>query len=185
MMKKNNLLNSAIILLKGLQAFYVLTFILLTVLCVHVQIDRDFYADKPIIIENTKIHFDFSEHNIPNNSRLTLDMMSTKFLYISFFRMACPLLLLFLSIREFERVIRSVRNLSTFRNANVKSFRRIGMYALIYFFIDGFTFYGYGGLISTSFSPTLTPLMMALFAFIMAEIFKEGSLLIEDKELTI
>lgn len=184
-MTKNNLLNLAIVLFKVFQSFYVLGFVVLTILFVHIQVEGDFYKDKILTIEKASISYTSSVKVDSENKGLTMDKMNTASLYITYLRISCLFVLLFLATREFEKIMKSVRNLSTFQDANFNSFRRIGRYALIYFFVASFYTYEFSDIGYSGFNISFTPLIVMLFAFIMAEIFKEGSTLLEDKELTI
>ncbi|WP_035479288.1 DUF2975 domain-containing protein [Gelidibacter mesophilus] len=184
-MTKNNLLNLAIVICKILQSFHIVALIVLTVLFVHIQIDGNFYSDKVITVENQNLTYNASMAMNSENKGQTLDQMSTVTLYLTYIKYAGILAFLFFSIREFQKIIKSVKNLATFQNMNFKSFRRIGQYVFIYFLLSSFYSYEFGFNSYIGFIPSLTPLTVTLVAFIMAEIFKEGNLLMEDKELTI
>lgn len=184
-MTKNNLLNLALIICKVLQSVYILGFILLTILFIHVQIDGEFYKDKIISIEKKHIGYNTSVSAESQDEGVTLDEMSTASLYVNYLKYSALLLLFFMAIKEFQNVIKSVQNRATFQNENFKSFRRIGQYTFIYFLVDSFYTYEFNTIGHRGFTISFTPLILMLVAFIMAEIFKEGSLLLEDKELTI
>lgn len=184
-MTKNNLLNIAIVICKVLQGFYILGFLILTLVFIHVQVDGGFYHDKIISIEKENLTYNDSVTLTSENRGQTLDQMSTTTLYLTYMKYCCVLALLFLAIKEFQKIIKSVQNLTTFQNENFKSFRRIGQYGFVYFLVTSFYSYDFNHVRSSGFIISLTPLIVMLFAFIMAEIFKEGSLLREEKELTI
>ena len=92
---------------------------------------------------------------------------------------------MFLSVKEFQKVLQSVMSIQTFQIINVQSFRRIGIYILVIFLLTSYDYivFQQGGFSRVHFSFTLLPLM--ILAFIMAEIFKEGNLLKTENELTI
>lgn len=185
-MTKNNLLNTAIIICKGIQGLLILVFGILTLLFIHIQIDKEFYQDKIVTVEKSSISYSNSRDiDDPATKNLTLDEMSTGSLYVTYVRFSILLLIVFLSIGEFKKIMISVQNRHTFQNNNVKSFRKIGTYCIIYFFVSSFYFYQFKEADFTGMSVSFTPALFALFAFIMAEIFKEGNSLLEDKELTI
>ena len=79
----------------------------------------------------------------------------------------------------------SVKSLKTFQTNNVISFRKIGKYIFIIFLLTSYTSIQFenGGQSQIQFS--FTPLLFMLFAFIMAEIFKEGNKLKVENDLTI
>jgi hypothetical protein len=185
-MTKNNLLNAAIVICKVLQSAYILVFVVLTAFFIHIQVDKEFYKDKAVTINKTSISYTASNTiDSDDNIKLKLDQMTTTSLYVTYFRYSCLLILLFLSIREFKKIMKSVQSLKTFRNDNVKSFRRIGQYVFVYFLLSSFYSYQFNEVGYSGFALSFTPLIVMLLAFIMAEIFKEGNLLLEDKELTI
>lgn len=184
-MTKNTLLNLAILLFKVLQSFYIVAFLVLTALFIHIQVDGEFYKDKILTIENENITYNSSLTIGSENKGLTLDQMDTASLIINYIKFSGLLVLLFFAAVEFQRVIKSVKNLCSFQNENYKAFKRIGIYAFIYFLISSSYSYEFGQISYSGFTISLTPLIIMLFAFIMAEIFKEGNLLLEDKELTI
>lgn len=185
-MKKNNLLNIALIICKFLQAVYILFFILLSFLFVHVQIDKTYYNDKVLTVEHSSISYSSSDNmNDELNRDMTFTQMTKISLYTTYFRFIVLLTLLYLATRSFIKIIKSVQNLKTFRNDNVRSFRRIGKYVFIYFLVSSFYYYGFNNISKSGFYISFTPLIICLMAFILAEIFKEGNLLLEDKELTI
>ena len=82
-------------------------------------------------------------------------------------------------------MIESVKELKTFQETNVLSFRKIGKYVLIIFIItcySALTFQN-GRISGFYFTPNL--LILSLLAYIMAEIFKEGNNLEEENKLTV
>lgn len=185
-MNKNNLLSAASILCKILQVTYILFFVLLTVLFIDIQVDKGFYQDKVVQIDKANITYNSTNKlDVNDSANLTLDQMTTTSLYLTYARYSGLLIFLFLSIREFNKAIKSVQNLKTFKNDNVKSFRRIGQYVIFYFLLSSVYSYQFKEVGFSGFEVSFTPLIIALLAYIMAEIFKEGQLLLEDKELTI
>jgi len=95
------------------------------------------------------------------------------------------LILLHLCIKEYQNIIQSVKSFSTFKQKNILSFKRIGKYLLIYFIVTSYTeiHYNEGGTSTLDFN--FTALLLMLTSFIMAEIFKEGSKLQQENDLTV
>lgn len=169
-----------------MRAGLILYFTLLTLLFVHIQINREFYQDKLVKIDKSFISYNPSlEINTGANNVFVLGQLNTSSLYFNYLRYSSLLILFFLSIREFKKILKSVQSLETFRNDNVKSFRCIGQYVFVYFILSSFYWYQFNEIGFSGFAFSFTPLIIMLFAFILAEIFKEGNLLLEDKELTI
>ena len=95
------------------------------------------------------------------------------------------LLIIFLSLKEFRKVIKSVENIRTFQQQNVQVFRTIGKYSVFYFLLSSYSYYGFEQGVQASYNLHLTSLIIALFAYILAEIFKEGNKLAEENSLTV
>ncbi|NQY27942.1 MAG: DUF2975 domain-containing protein [Flavobacteriaceae bacterium] len=198
-MTKNRLLNIAITICKIIKLIYILSFILTTVIFIHIQIDREAYNDIKINYTGTPTTFSIGLNKSysdkwkdPYNEVYVLEKLTTTTIYLIYFKFTCIFILLFLSIKEFQNIIQSVKRLDTFRLNNILSFRQIGKYSILYFiltllyFILSFNntlYFGQGGFSQTSIS--FTPLLFALISFILAEIFKEGNKLQQENELTV
>jgi hypothetical protein len=81
--------------------------------------------------------------------------------------------------------MQSVKGIKTFGENNVLSFRRIGGFVIGYAILTSYTSISFENGGFRGFSLSFTPLFLILFAFIMAEVFKEGVLLKEENDLTI
>lgn len=199
-MIKNRLLNIAIGSCKFLKLIYILSIILTTIIFIHIQIDREVYNDIKINHTGTTpttfsigLNKSYSDKwKDPYNEVYVLEKLTTTTIYLIYFKFTCIFILLFLSIKEFQNIIQSVKRLDTFRLNNILSFRQIGKYSILYFiltllyFILNFNntlYFGQGGFSQTSIS--FTPLFFALISFILAEIFKEGNKLQQENELTV
>jgi len=198
-MTKNRLLNIAIGSCKFIKLIYILSFILTTVIFIHIQIDSGAYNDIKINHTGTSTTFSIGSNKSysdtwkdPYNEVFVLEKLTTTTIYLIYFKFACIFILLFLSIKEFQNIIQSVKRLDTFRLNNILSFRQIGKYSILYFtlillyFILSFNktlYFGQGGFSQTSIS--FTPLLFAFISFILAEIFKEGNKLQQENELTV
>ena len=198
-MTKNRLLKIAIAICKFTKLIYILSFIATTVIFIHIQIDRGAYNDIKINYTGTPTTFSIGSNKSysdkwkdPYNEVYVLEKLTTTTIYLIYFKFTCIFILLFLSIKQFQNIIQSVKRLDTFRLNNIISFRRIGKYSILYFiltllyFILSFNntlYFGQGGFSQTSIS--FTPLLFALISFILAEIFKEGNKLQQENELTV
>ncbi len=92
----------------------------------------------------------------------------------------------FLIFSELIKVVQSIKSLKTFTNNNIQAFKNIGIYLLIIFALGAISLnIGEGDSYRFSFSIKFYPLIGALFALLMAEIFKEGNRLREENELTV
>ena len=198
-MTKNKLLNIAIGICKFLKLIYILSFIVITINFIHIQIDKEAYNDlkinhtdpqRTLSVGINKSYSDKWEN--PYNEVYVLGKLTTTTKYLIYFKFTCILALLFLSIKEFQNIIQSVKRLDTFRLNNIISFRKIGKYLILYFVLtllyftltfENSLYFGQGVFSQTSIS--FTPLLFALISFILAEIFKEGNKLQQEKDLTI
>lgn len=194
-MKKNTLLNIAIIICKFFRLIYIVIFLMLTGLFVHSQISPSSYKNLDF---NSKINeYDFSMNSYstdkiivngvtPEDSEVfTFDKLKYSSLYFNFIKFALVLFCSFLCLKEFQNVIESVKEIKTFQKRNVSSFRRIGKYLLVIFILMSYSSFTFqqGGI--SSFHISFTLLILSLLAYIMAEIFKEGRKLSEENKLTI
>jgi len=194
-MTKNTLLNIAIVICKFLRLFYITIFIILSGLFVHYQISPSTYKNIDVkanlnniegfvtTFKSDKIHVD---GKVPEDSEVfTLNQVKYSSLYLNFVKLSIVIFLSFLCIKEFQKIIESVKEIKTFQNRNIASFRKIGKYLLVIFVLISYTSITFekGGFSGVSISFNL--LFLALLAFIMAEIFKEGNNLSEESKLTI
>jgi len=197
-MTRNRLLNIAIGLCKFIRLVYILIFIILTTVFVHFQLDNNNYewnysntnkAHNFASFFNINIHKSWKIGAISNTKEdktvFALSEITKPSLYINYLKVVSVLIFMFLSVKEFQKIMQSIMSFKTFRNENVKSFRRIGKYIFIIFLLSSYMSisFNYGGF--SEFNISFTPLILMLIAFIMAEIFKEGLLLKQENDLTI
>ena len=125
------------------------------------------------------------EKKMEDSEVFVIDKLTKVSLYFCFIQYILFLYLSFLCVKEFQRVIESVKELKTFQDTNVLSFRKIGKYLLTMLLLTSYSYYGFerGVISEVSFSSTL--LILSLLAYIMAEIFKEGNNLEEENKLTV
>lgn len=194
-MKKNSLLNIAIIICKFFRLFYVVAFIILTGFFIHFQISPSSY--KNIDFETKINEYKFSVNTTTTNKILvngispddtevfTLDKLKFSSLYFNYIKLSIVFLFSFLCIKEFQNVIESVKEIKTFQKRNISSFTRIGNYLLVIFILMSYSSISFeqGGISRLYISFTF--LILSLLAYIMAEIFKEGSKLLEENKLTV
>ncbi|GAA4946708.1 hypothetical protein GCM10023314_19990 [Algibacter agarivorans] len=168
----------------------VIAFIAVTTVLGHLQIDRSYYKGR-------EVSFNFSEYSYSVSAKWKINPESadkdvyvlgdikTGSLYFNYVKYVAVLLVMFLSFKEFQKIMTSVKEVKTFEQDTIRSFRSIGKYIFIYFLLTSYhsMTFKLGGYSGTSIS--LSPLIFVLLAFIMAEIFKEGRLLKEENDLTI
>jgi hypothetical protein len=194
-MKKNTVLNIAIIICKSLRLLYVLIFFAITVIFIHYQISPSSYKDLNFktshllknnnfnVIKSYKVNV---EGKTPLDSEVfRIDKLKFTSLLFNYIQLSLLFALYFLCTKEFQNVIESVRKIKTFQKKNSNSFKKIGKYLLLIFFLTGYTSYKFelGG--ASGFNISFTLLIFTLLNFIMSEVFKEGNKLSEESELTI
>jgi len=194
-MKKNTVLNIAIIICKSLRLFYVLIFFAVTVIFIHYQINPSPYKDldfktRHLVKDNNFSTFKSYKINVDGKTPIDSDVFrfnkieftSVLFNYVQLFLI---LGLYFLCTKEFQNIIESVKNIKTFQKENSNSFKKIGKYLLLIFFLTGYTSYKFelGGI--SGFNISFTLLIFTLLTYIMSEVFKEGNKLSEESQLTI
>ncbi|MDO3694342.1 DUF2975 domain-containing protein [Wenyingzhuangia sp. chi5] len=203
-MKKNTLLSIAIVICKFIRVLYVLIFLIFAGFFVHLQINPSYYnkigLSNKLDFKNNSFVTSYKVSNgIHINTRrtykyegeqkdsdvFTLDQLKKTSLYFSFIKYSVVLFLGFLCFGEFQKVMESVKEVKTFQENNVLSFRRIGKYLLIICVLTSFYYHAFqrGGINGVNITPNL--LILSLLAYIMAEVFKEGNNLEEENKLTV
>ncbi|MGJ8759498.1 DUF2975 domain-containing protein [Polaribacter sp. AHE13PA] len=189
-MKKNKLLNIAVIVCKSIRIFIIIAFIGLTTIFIHLQISPESYKKGNIEFKVSGLQISKSNRWKISNSGddkevYALNKITKTSLFINYLKFSAVLFFMFLLITEFQKIMQSVKNLNTFQKNNVRSFRKIGKYLFIIFLLSSYfkLRFQQGGM--TNFSLNFTPLIFMLIAFILAEIFKEGNLLQRENDLTI
>lgn len=193
-MKKNKLLNIAIMICKCIRILYILIFVLITGVFIHFQISPNSYKKATFNYKTSSFNISKSsgwkvnkEDKVitEDNNVYALEKISTVSLYFIFFQFSATLIFIFLATKEFQKIMESVKNLKTFQSNNVASFRRIGKYIFIIFLLSSFTIIQFQQAGKSEIHLNFTPLLLMLVAFIMAEIFKEGNSLQDENDLTI
>lgn len=189
-MTKNRLLNIAITLCKFIRLIYIVLFLVLTIGFIHFQINPDAYKDAKYGYNSSGISFNKSTKWKVSGAGddkdvYTLNNIKITSLYFLYFKLSTVLVLVFLSVKEFQKVVQSVKNIQTFQINNAISFNRIGKYILAIFLLTSYNSIRFqqGGF--SGFQVSITPLILMILAFIMSEIFKEGNSLKAENDLTI
>lgn len=194
-MTKNTLLNIAIFLSRLLKIALIITTIGLSGLFVYAQIYKETFEDKEIVLRGNASFVGVS--NIQTTvwkdaNAVDYDMKPYTFgkveivsLYMNFFKALIVAVLLFLILRNFERIMLSVKSIKTFSRTNVKRFRQIGIYVVFVSILMSYTVLRFENGNQTISNTSLAPIIYVVLAFVMAEIFKEGEGLREENDLTI
>lgn len=88
----------------------------------------------------------------------------------------------FLIVLELKKVLVSIRDTTTFYRANYRSFSAIGNYGFLISLFSAFNFYVQGGESLFHLSIPFLELGFSLGSWVLADIFWEGKLLLEDNQ---
>ena len=187
-MKKNTLLSFASFLLKLTNFVLLLAIVAITIIFIHFQMDDEsyegWYIEKPIENKSVKFKKEYGDF-LKDSQKLYLTDWKNPSLYFTYFKFFGILSLTFLAISQFKNILNSVRFRKTFKKANVIAFRRIGIYCIALSIISGVSDWDFGNYHVSGFHIDFDFLIIALLAFIFAEIFKEGNQLMEENKLTV
>ena len=188
-MNKNSLLNIDNFSCQLFKTFIGISIIILTIIFIHFQLDRNTYKEwnfeKPKNDSTILIITESFVGEKPNEEKVNLIDWNIESLYFNYLKFTAILILLFLSINQFITVLKSVRELETFHQTNVEAFKKIGKYFIIIGALSIFDYWEFNNYAVSSFSISLNIFFIALIAFILAEVFKEGNNLLEENQLTI
>lgn len=176
-MNKNIVLQFTTFVFSIGRIFIALFFAALLILGIADFINDDFGSDT--VLQTGKLMFDSSSDISMGLSNYAASK-PFKFAFVMIQNMA-SLIFLFVIFGSLLKVSRSIKNLRTFTVGNVKAFRNISLFTFLIFSVQLITITPE----KFSFSLSLSPLVAAAFAYILAEVFKEGQQLLEDNELTV
>tara|TARA_R100000655_G_C2909534_1_gene180321 strand:+ start:165 stop:620 length:456 start_codon:yes stop_codon:yes gene_type:complete len=142
------------------------------------------YIEKPIENKSVKFKKEYGDL-LKDSQKLYLTDWKNPSLYFTYFKFIGIIGLTILAISQFQSILNSVRTRKTFKKANVSSFRRIGIYCIALSILLGVSDWDFGNYHTSTLSIDFTVLIIALLAFIFAEIFKEGNQLMEENKLTV
>lgn len=125
-----------------------------------------------------------NDQKIPSNAVLMSDI-SRGMLYWLCLRMTLFFALTILITRSALQILRSISNLSTFYRDNPHHFKSIAFYSLIAFVFSTFNFFTHKGSTELYLKTAFGPLILAVAALVLAEVFKEGKKLLEEQNLII
>jgi len=178
----------------------VISFVLLSVIFMHIQIEPNQYSSfeytlksdnlsmvRTIVSQSGNEPFD----ELDKADLFKLSNLNTTSIYFIYVRFSLILLFIYLVTKEFQIVIESVKRVNTFRTENIRSFKKMSKYLLFIFLLLSFRYASFSAAssnyegTSSELQISFTCLALMLFALIMSEIFKEGNKLSMDNQLTI
>jgi len=189
-MSKNFLLNISSYVCHFFKIIIKISLIVVTVLFIHFQFSPSSYEDWHFKFPEDRPFLNFHTDTVRGKETIDIkDLMVDDWkrgsLYFNYLKFSLTFILIYSSIEEFGKVLKSVREFRTFHQTNVVAFRKIGKNCFLIFFLSIFNYWRIGDFSRRSISIYLGPLLFALFAFILAEIFKEANNLKEENELTV
>lgn len=191
-MTRNKLLNLVLLLCNFSLVSLVLSFIVLTFGMVYWHINPAFFANSPIpdfgesaIFKYTSATSSSVVGSTVTRSSATINNMSFASMYLLYSQCSAILILIFMTVREFTNIIRSVKRIQTFIADNAWSFKRIGKYMFLVFILSGIQYSVYNENTLFGIYIHLSTLAIALIAFTMSGVFREGNALLEDNRGTV
>lgn len=190
-MERINTLRFFILLCKFVYIIIAATAICVTVIFIHLQIDPQYYSrwNAALLTQNGILSYRVFERWHTDLSRedtlLSFDRIKKISLYINYLKIMGILSLIFLTVKEFLNIIKSVKSIETFHQRNILSFQKMYKYQFVIFILSSVTIINAQEANFYSYSLQFTPIILSLAALIMAEIFKQGNQLLEENQLTI
>lgn len=189
-MEKNKFLAFALMFCYFMQALQWVGIIILTAYLVHWHLEPEAYGH----VQYTgplSLHLSLNDTFLAN-SKFT-DPLRTVFLndirllslYSIYLQTVATLLLIFFILKDFVRIIRSVKQFNTFRLENISTFRRIGRLFVVLHVLTSIKFVVVQDKALSEIDFSFTPLVLAMAAFMLAEVFREGNRLYEEEQLTV
>jgi len=188
-MSKNTLLNIAISI-SSLSKILIIALVAgLTFMFVYTQIDNTVLADKTIKLNNNISFLGFYINEVDALKNIenpyTFGQLKTVSLYITYFKTLMISVLVFMSVNAFQKITISIKNSETFSANNSKLFKNIGVYIIGIVIIASYSVMRFESATQFRLEISLTYLIYALLAFIMAEIFKKENALKQEKGLIV
>lgn len=194
-MKNNLLLTVANIFCKVMGAGTVLSFVILSAMLVYWHVDPEFYKSYLFLVifkiygPDTFLGYTITETwtiaDTVEKSPFSFAHIKRFSLYFIYLQSAALLWCFFLVFKEAVNIITSVKLQQSFRIENFKSFKKMGRYFFSIFCLSSFYFVNseYGNFYGLYVH--LTPLILMMGSYIIAEIFREGNILQEEVQQTI
>ena len=187
-MKKNHIIKGAITLSYVLATFLVLLFGAMIFALIHSHFQPERYQQ---VIINDSFKAGWSQSNFyicqdcAQPDDIVLGSLSSGMKGWLAIRNTLLFGISLLIIRRVLQILRSVKNIQTFYAGNIDHFRALAYYGVFIFLLGTFNFLYLDGHITWYFKLPLGPLGFSAACLVLAEVFKEGKLLLEDKNAII
>lgn len=142
--------------------------------------------DNVVVTNVSKSGFGIADFKICSSCSVETDILLSDLGVVSkiwiLARVSVFFVLLFLIVNSVSNILRSVGSRDAFYAGNILSFKRMANYGFIATVLSAFNFMQVNSTINWHFSLPLGPLSFALACLVLAEIFKEGEALLEDRQ---
>ncbi len=186
----NQIIRVAFLLSKGVMVLAIVLFFVFVAAVIHWHFDPTFYSRvdvsncfRPGYGVNDIIYYPASK-SLPSDAIL-LSNLNHMMVYWLLLRGAFFVFLTVAILRKVILILQSLQNTRTFYIGNIGHFRSIASLAFLGFIMSCFNFSYLDNGLQFSFTIAFGPLLLAVASLVLAEIFKEGSQLMEDKNLII
>ncbi len=182
-MKKNRIIQLSIWITKSVIAIVALVSLLTVIFVIHWHMDAAFYKNLYLVngfqagLNSFNLRFSGNELT---NIRLS-ELGSATIVWI-FIRNAVILAFVLVILNMIIAVLKSISNLETFYDQNIRNFRKIANIGFVLTLIAFFNFGTVDGVTSWNFTIPFQPLLFSSSFLVLAEVFKEGKRLAEDSK---
>jgi hypothetical protein len=188
-MKRNKLLLLSIYFFRFVQFCMIIFLLMSLILLIAYQVAPEKFSGTQFTPLEVDVRWmDLKIINSPDfeqRGSIALGKSFSVLLYLIYLQIITVFFLGWLVVREFKKVIYSLKQLHTFQDYNVEAFRKISKYFLVIFIISNFSFYMIGSEGYLTLALDIKFAVLAIASFILAEIFKEGNRLQEEHQLTV
>lgn len=177
----NTILKAAIITARIIQIMVSVSILVLVIIMITWPMNPEFYDRISLALNNGV----FTISTIENAEVVPFSEYAIGYVYYALLK-ALFISITFLAIlKTVLKLIRSIKDLRTFRKENVESFRNIGLLFILLLILNITTIRETGGTMTLTVQFLLNYAVYSLICFVLAEIFKEGNRLHEETQLTI
>ncbi|MCB9231010.1 MAG: DUF2975 domain-containing protein [Bacteroidia bacterium] len=180
----NRILNFALILLKVVMGLVVLVLLGGTGVAIHLLFSPESYSQ--VVAENAFQtgfglgNFKFCPECAHDGSRIFLGELSQGMILWLFVRLLVFGGLVLAILVRIGKIFNSVKSARTFYDENIRHFRILGRLSLAIFLFSSFNFVSWRGETGFHFTLAFGPLFFGVGCMVLAEVFREGKLLLED-----
>ncbi len=189
-MENNYIINAASILSKVVLWICVLFLLVFVFILIHWHFDRSAYSSVVFLndlpsganIGNLKI---YTGDAVPKPGDLLLSELHPIMIYWLLLRALVFFGLTIGIVIHVNRILTSIKNIDTFYEGNIIQFQKMARLGFILFVLSCFNFSYINGISDFHISIAFGPLLFAVSCLVLAEVFKAGKRLLEDKNMII